>query len=342
MAETKITNIIKPEIFNAYTVEQAIYRSRLYNSGVIQTNADLNTKLQGGGETFNFPFFVSPSGDSDVPAETGNQTVNAITTGKEIVRRQERVKAWGTNALASVLAGANPLTSVAPKVLGYWANEFDKNAIYGMLGLVNDNVANDSSDLVHDISDESGTSAYITDSAILQAMALHKENGVMRGDNVDGEFVAIVMHSNVYFYLQYLDAITFVPISGQARPLEFYHNMQVIVDDNITRASESGGYSYYTFLLKPGAVQYGLSSVNYEPTSFDRIEDRGMGVDVMYTRRVFAMHYPGFAWQEASVAGLSPTYTELAKGANWDRVASSNQLCRFAALLHEIPSAWQK
>ena len=116
--------------------------------------------------------------------------------------------------------------------------------------------------------------------------------------------------------------------------------MQVIVDDNCVQQSESTGYAYTTILLKSGAVQYGLSSTGYEQISQERVESRGMGVDEIYLRQVFAIHSPGFAWQGASMAGLSPTDTELAKAANWDRVATYNQNCKFAALIHEIPDAW--
>lgn len=340
MAETKLTNIIVPSIFSTYFLEESIKRNRLYKSGIITRDASIDALLAGGGLTFNAPFFKDLSGDSDVPAETGTQTVNAISTGQEVIRRQLRTKAWGTNAFANIESGADVLSAIQNYVANYWATEYDKNAIYTIIGLVNDNLTNDSGDLTLDISDESGTSAYISDSALLRTMAKHGENGVIgRGDNT--EFQYILMHSNVYHYLVNQDAITFTPISGQVRPLGLYKGMEVIVDDNVVRQSESGGYAYYTFVFKPGALKMGTSSVGYEPTSMERVEGRGMGVDELYTRTVFALHSPGFAWVGASVAGSSPTDSELAKGANWNRVASSAQNCKFACLIHEVPDAWE-
>ena len=66
-----------------------------------------------------------------------------------------------------------------------------------------------------------------------------------------------------------------------------------------------------------------------------------MGVSQVFSRSVFGIHSPGFAWQGASMAGLSPTNNELAKAANWNRVASSAQNAKWCALIHEVPDAWE-
>lgn len=339
MAETKLTNIIVPEVYEAYFNENFVPRSRFFRSGVIERSGEIDTKLAGGGSTFEVPFVKAVSATPDIPVETGNQTVNNATTGQETIRRQMRTIAFGSNAIANIFSGTRPLDKNLQQLTDVWVNDYDKIAIYTMQGLINDNLTNDSGDLVLDVSDEA--SPYITDSRIIQTSAKHGENGIMRSDNLGGSFEAIVMHSNVYNYLVDQDAITFVAISGQLRPLDFYRGMQVIVDDNCIRQAESGGYAYTTILLKPGALQVGYSSAGYETLSYNRVEDRGMGVDEAFSRSVFALHSPGFAWVGASMAGLSPTNNELAKGANWNRVASNAQNCKWAALIHEVPDAWE-
>lgn len=339
MAETKLTNIIIPEVYSAYFNENYVKRSRFFRSGVIQRSSEIDAKLAGGGSTFEMPFVKAVSATPDIPAETGTQTVNNATTGQETIRRQMRTIALGDNAISRIFSGTNSLEKNLEQLTDVWVSDYDNVGIYSFQGLINDNLTNDSGDLVLDISDDA--SPNISDARILQAQAKHKENGISRADNINGNFSAIVMHSNVYFYLVNQDAITFTAISGQLRPLAFYHGMEVIVDDNCIRQAESGGYAYTTLLLKPGAMQVGYSSAGYESISYDRVEGRGMGVTQVYSRSVFAVHSPGFAWQGASMAGLSPTNNELAKGANWDRVASSAQNCKWAALIHEVPDAWE-
>lgn len=342
MAETKLTNIIIPEVYNAYFNENFVTRSRFFKSGAIERSSEIDSKLAGGGSTFEIPFVKAVTATPGVPSETGNQTINNATTGQESIRRQMRTIAFGENSISRIFSGTNTLEKNLTQLTDIWVNDYDKVAIYTMQGIINDNLTNDSGDLCLDISDESAAAdKVISDSRILQAQAKLKENGVGRVDNLNGNFSAIVMHSNVYFYLVNQDAITFTAISGQLRPLAFYHGMEVIVDDNCIRQSESGGYAYTTLILKPGAIQVGYSSNGYESLSYDRVEDRGMGVDQVFSRSVFAVHSPGFAWQGASMAGLSPTNTELAKAANWDRVASSAQNCKFTALIHEVPDAWE-
>ena len=338
MAETKLTNVVVPEIYNAYFQENFVGRSRFFRSGVIQNSAEIASLLNGGGSTFELPFTQQITATPAIPAETGSQTVNAMSTAQETIRRQMRTTAFGTNAIATIFSGSNQLQNIMSQFTDMWAADYDKAAIYTMQGIINDNLTNDSGDLVHDISDEATPN--ISDSRIIQTMAKMGENGVARGDNLNGSFSAIVMHSNVYNYLVDQDAITFVAISGQLRPLDFYKGLQVIVDDNCIQQSESSGYAYTTLLLKPGALQVGFSGNGYGSISYNRVEDRGMGVDEIFLRTVFAIHSPCFAWVGASMAGLSPTNNELAKAANWNRVASYAQNAKFCALIHEIPDAW--
>lgn len=332
MAETRIADVIVPEIFTDYTLEPSIYRSRFWNSGIIQTNANLASLLNGGGETFNLPFWQDTIGTTgDVPSETVAQTVNNITAAKQIARRQFRTKAWGENDLAAVLAGDSPLESAATRVNDYWGQAYDQLAIRVIEGVVADNVANDSGDLVNDISGGVGSAAYFSDDAVIDAQALLGENGTVgRGDQ--DEYVAILVHPSTYAYLRKLDLIDFVHVSEQARPIATYQNQVVIVDRNGTLATDV----YSTYIFKSGALQFGLGNSGYEPTETDRVPGQGFGIDQLYTRRVFSVHPVGFAWQEASVAGTSPTDAELQNAANWDRVFQKENI-RFVTLKHKLP-----
>ena len=99
MAETKLTNIIVPEVYDAYFNENFVARSRFFRSGIIERSAMIDQKLAGGGSTFELPFVKAVSDTPDIPSETGNQTVYNATTGQETIRRQMRTIAMGSNAV---------------------------------------------------------------------------------------------------------------------------------------------------------------------------------------------------------------------------------------------------
>jgi len=324
MAETKLTNAVIPEIFSAYTVEPSIYRSRLFNSGVIELNPGISSLLAGGGETFNLPFWQDVSGTSgDVPSETVAATINNMAAKSQIFRKQTRLKAWGTNDLVKVFAGSNPLQSLQDMVNNYWAQAYEQIAIASMIGVFADNDANDNDDLFIDISGKTGTDAVFSSDAVIEAQGLLGENGTVgRSDLNGGDFVAIAVHPKVYELMRKQNAIDFIPIGDQQRPTAFYMGMEVIVSRNLPEAAGV----YTTYILKQGALQYGISNVGYEATEVDRDPSKGFGIDALYTRRVFGIHPVGTAWQEYTIAGASPTDAELDNAVEWDRVFDAENM----------------
>jgi hypothetical protein len=271
--------------------------------------------LSGGGETFNLPFWQDTAGTSgDVPSETAATTVANLVGKKQVARRQLREKAWAENDISAVFSGSSAVESAAERVAGYWGQAYDQNAFNTLQGIFADNIANDSGDLVNDISGASGALSNFSDDGVIDAQALLGENGTLgRADQTD--FAAIAMHPLVYAYARKLDLIDFTPVSGQDRPLAFYMGMQVIVDRNLP--VDTGVYD--TYLFKAGALQLGQTSNGYLPTELYREANQGFGIDQLWTRRVFTVHPVGFSWVEGSVAGVTPTDAELKLAANWDR-----------------------
>jgi hypothetical protein len=325
MAETRLTNIVIPEVFTGYSLEPSIYKSRFYLSGVISENPAISGLLAGGGTTFQLPFWKDVSGGSgDVPSETVAATVDPVTSGKQIARRQLREKHWGANDITAVTAGEDPVNAIAQMVTGYWAQAYDQLAIKTLQGVFADNIANDSGDLVNDISGGAGAAAVFNDSAVIDAQAKLGENGTVgRADLNGGDFVAIVVHPSTYAVMRKANLIDFVPIGDQQRPVGFYMGMQVIVDRNAP--VDTGVYD--TYIVKSGALQFGQSSVGYLPTELDRDATVGFGIDNLITRRVFAMHPAGLQWTNNTVTGgISPSDANLALAANWDRVFNKENI----------------
>ena len=47
---------------------------------------------------------------------------------------------------------------------------------------------------------------------------------------------------------------------------------------------------------------------------------KGIGIDYLVSRRAFLLHPRGVRFKAASVAGITPSNSELAAKANWERV----------------------
>lgn len=312
MAETKIADVVVPVVFNDYMTERNIRQSKIYKSGIVVINPQMNEYLAGGSDQFTTPFWKSivAKGESQIPSESTAVTVNNITTGKYTTRRQMRVNAWGANALSAILAGEDPMNAIASMVGDYWDDDMQGILMAEVKGVYEDNKTTNSGDMTIDITGAGAGKDKISSETIIDAL-------FTQGDRWN-EFTAIAMHSTPYSTLVKLNLIDFLPDNKQDIGWGTYFGKTVIVDDYHTM----DGSDYLTVLFKPGAFAYGQTTVNYEPTSIDRDETKGMGVEVLHNRRVFCLHPYGFNWVEGSISGVSPTNAELGSADHWKRVAS--------------------
>lgn len=126
------------------------------------------------------------------------------------------------------------------------------------------------------------------------------------------------MHSAVFSNLQKQQLIDYVTPANASVRIPYYQDKIVLVDDTMPAvAGSTSGYKYSTYFFGQGAIAFGNGAPPV-PTETDR--DSLAGYDVLINRWHVILHPRGVAFQDASVAGHSPTNAELATAANWDRV----------------------
>jgi hypothetical protein len=334
MAATVMANVIDIPLFDRWTAERTIYQSKFFKSNAIQLNSGLSGMLGGSGMLMTAPFFKDISGATgDVPSETVAATVNNLTTGSQVVRRQVREKVWGANALSGIISGSDPMGEIVRQTNNFWDQSNDQLAILTLKGVIADNIANDAGDLVNDISGGVGNAAIISATAIIDAQAKLGENGASSsGDLNGGDFDTIAMHPLTYALLRKQNLIDFEAISDQGKPIASYGGMVVVQDRNMP---VSAGV-YDTFIIKKGALQYGTSSNGILTSELFRDPSKGMGIDSIYTRRQFAIHPVGFKWTENTVTnGVTPSDANLILAANWDRVYNAEN-SKIVVVRHKI------
>lgn len=286
--------------------------SALFQSGIIAQDAKITEAAQGGGNTANMPLFKDLTGVSEVLSDTVPLTVNKITTDKDIAVKHFRGKAWGSNDLASALAGADPMAAIADLVAAWWARDMQATLFATLKGMF---AASSMSAATVDIS----LQAAGTVGDVNRISAPTTINAFATLGDAGGALSAIAMHSAIYYSLMKQDLITFEHFSEQGVTIQRYLGKQVIVDDTLPTATEtnqSGQLKYTSYLFGNGAVGYGEGAPE-EAVEMDR--DILLGEEYLVNRRHFVLHPLGVKWA-GTAAGVSPTNTELGTGTNWVRV----------------------
>lgn len=360
---TKVADIVVPEIFTPYVQQISEQKSRLIQSGAMVMNPSLSAMLSGGGLTFNVPSFKDLDDDTEnIPTDATQDTFahvlsgaainldgsfsalsdsrpKATGTATEIAVRLNRNQSWASAQLAAQLAGADPMASIASRVGEYWAKRQQAALIATMGGIIKDNAANDSADYAVDIAAAGYTEGLTTFSAeaVIDTLATI-------GDSADG-LAMVMMHSVVFSRAQKNNLIDFIPDSEGRITIPTFLGRRVIVDDGMPsgtstwRSSNVAGTSgcYETWFFGPGAIQFG-SLPPPNATAVERSEKAGNGggQEVLYSRQQWILHPVGHAYIGTPANGgpsNAASSNNLNIAGSWNRVFSERKQIKFARLV---------
>lgn len=299
MTNTKIADVIVPEVFSPYVMEKTQELSALYKSGIAVINPKLNELISGGGKTITIPAFKDLTGRSQVLSDTNAITTNKIQSKEDIACVLYRANAWSSNELAGALSGTDPIEVIASLVAGYWVREEQAILIDVLTGVFG---ASTMADLVQDNS----TGVYDGD-LIIDAQG-------RLGDNA-GKLKGLVMHSAVRNDLLKKDKTAFQTWRENGIEYNKYLGYDVIVDD--TCPVNNGVYTSYLFAQ--GAVSLGTgtpSALTLTETDRDSLASN----DILINRKALVVHANGTKWVGTPL-GATPSDTELKTGTNWVRTS---------------------
>lgn len=334
MPATRLSDIIVPEVFFGYMDTYTKERTEIFRSGgFMRMDADLASKLAGGGRTFNVPFWKDLADDE---SQTANDDPNDLSTpanigtGRDICRRQFRTKSWSTMNLTSDLAGDDPMQAILRRVNMYWERQFQSVLVNTLRGVFEDNIANYSGDMVYDIATDSASA--ITAAEKVSAEAILEAKQTM-GDAAN-DLVTLVMHSVVFTELQKQNLIDYLPDSQGVVNFPTYLGYRVVIDDGCPAVAGTNRTTYWTFLMGRDAIGWAEVPPANMPVETDTVPaaGAGSGAEILYTRRQYALHPYGIKWTDSSVAGEFPTFAELRTASNWDRVYEERKQIPMALL----------
>lgn len=313
MAETKIADVIQPELFDQYVIDRTTEKNEIMNAGVIENNPKLNELITGGGTVFTMPKWNDLSGESQVLDDSEPLEVSKITSKKELATLLIRGNAWGANELAGALAGDDPMKAIGNLVADWWIRDEKKQ----VLAILNGVFASSSmSALVSDITSSETTT--ISGAAVLDAKQL-------MGDAAN-LLTLMYMHSATFTQLQKQNLIQYIPVSESKIQIPTYLGYRVVCDDSAPVDTSSATAKYTTYLLSKGAIQRGIGTPKtLTPVETDR--DSLASVDLLINRQAKVLHPKGISWIGASeIAKATPSNTELATGTYWNRVSDIKKI----------------
>ena len=324
------SDIIIPEIFTPYVVEQTTLRDAFLASGVVQPMAELNATE--GGDYVNIPFWkANLTGDFEVLSDSTSLTPGKITADKQVGVILHRGRAFESRDLAALAAGADPMAAIGAKVADYVANQRQKDLIKCLEGVFGGLTSNTGAAFIDVSFDKSGMTA-LGPRQVAKARAL-------LGDQGD-KLAAVAMHSAVYYDLVERKAIDYVtnveargggtvattgiaPVFagsimgayGGDNSVPVYMGLRVIVSDDLAPTSTN----YPVYFFTQGAIASGEQMGMQTETDRDILaKSDAMSIDLHYV-----YHPVGAKW---TVGTTNPTQAALATIGNWTKVYETKNL----------------
>jgi hypothetical protein len=317
---TQIADVIVPAIFTPYTQQLTMEKTAIVQSGIAARDDFLDNLLAGGGLTFTVPSWQDLQDNGDYGENVSDDDPNHLSrpnitqASAEVAVRLSRNSSWSTMRLATALAGADPMQSIAARVSDYWVRRLQRAFVSTVQGIFSGNSsANPTNhrsgniglkaaygvegDLTHDISG----SGYVPGASDFSGNAFI-DTCVLLGDAAE-DVTAVFMHSIVYSKAQKNNLIDFIPDAEGHINIPTYLGRRVIVDDGMPNPAHPGhqlrtlGGIYHTWLVGPSSFRLGVGTP-IVPTEVFRFPDRGNGAgsDVLYNRVEWAIHPVGHAY----------------------------------------------
>ena len=317
-----------PEIFLLNWQQEADPTlTALIDSGVVQTNATIQSMIANGGDYYTIPIYdvltgnvLNYDGNTDItPSETTGKAQSGIVYG--------RMAAWSERQFVrDYNSGADPMRQVTSQTAKFWQKERQKILLKILSGVFDITGNTDWSKHAVSIAASSGS---VTDDNKVGASSAAETIQAAAGDNSD-IFTLAIMHSAVALNLAKLEQLTFrtqTDANGMQRQMRLadWNGLTVIVDDGVPVKSSngvSGAMEYTTYLMGRGAIQYAPAPVeNAVETQRDALSKGG--TNYLITRVRETLHPNGFTFTKpGSGYNGSPTDAQLAAKANWNVVGN--------------------
>ncbi len=322
------SDIIIPEIFNPYLVEETTKRDAFLASGVVQPMAELNAS-EDGGDYINVPFFAANLNSTfERLTDSTSLTPGKITADKQRAAVVHRGNAFESRDLAAMAAGSDPQAAIGQKLASYISHERQKDLLSccaGVFGAVGDTSNAAFAALAVD-GTTSDTPTELGPRQIVKAKSLLGDQGE--------KLSTIVLHPKVYFSLMERRAIDFIydnngqadtgATQGSTAPafgsvqVPTFMGLRVIVSSDVQTAGSGSSTEYASYVFTPGAIGSGEQMA----LRVERDRDILAKSDALSFDLHYVYHPMGTRFAEVP----NPTPAQLQTVTNWTKVYETNNI----------------
>jgi hypothetical protein len=325
MATTQLSDIIDVTVFRDLPPVNGPEKTAFFQSGIVTRTPLLDEAANAAGKQVELPFWKDLDGSTEVNYSTDNPidvaTPQNVTQGEQIARKAFVNQGWQVADLASELAmGAKAMEHVRNRTDMYFQRQWQRRLIAATNGVLADNVANYSGDMVVDVAAEAIDSQTVDTLFNRDAFT----EAVYTAGDASDQFNTIAVHSAIMQQMVKNDDIVYIPDSEGRLTIPTYMGLRVVVDDGLTvTAGTTNGFKYTSVIFGAGAFGYGVGTPDV-PVEIEReaAQGQGGGIETLWVRNTWLLHPFGFQQITSTppANGFSYTQTELATAGLWDRV----------------------
>lgn len=319
MATTQLADIFVSDYYADLAPVNSPEKTAVFESGIIVKSPELDAIASNGQGTAEIAYWQDldadeePNISNDDPDDLGE--VGKAEQGSMRARTLYLNKGYGVADLTTELARTEPMQHIRNRFGTYWTRRWQRYLLGAARGIIASNIANNAGDMVVDAG------------ATISAGAF-QDAAFTSGDAAD-VFSAIGVHSVVMNQMVKQDLIEYLRDSDGKIILATYLGKPVFMDDSLVY----GPGQYLSVFFGQGAFGYGEGSPA-NPVELERKASggNGGGAEVIWERKTMILQPAGFSWKGSENRNLSPTATQYAAAANWERVFDRKQV-PFAAVI---------
>lgn len=321
MASFTLTNGYNQLVYGYLIQQKATQLNAIVQSGVAQFSQFLENALAGGGNHYELSGYQAISYQEPNLSDDSGTVVTPMSIADEVQKGRVAYlnEAWAVKTFAKDIVGQNPVTPITNSIAGYWANAIQKRIVASLLGIMADNIANDSGDMVLDVSTD--------DAGAVAAGERFSAANLITAKQTAGDhskfFTHIIVNSIIKSRMETLNLVSTIPNARGEIMFETYLGLKIIIDDESALVNTAGTNrdKYTCILVSQGLIGLaeGRCSVPFA-TERDESTGNGGGEEFIHSRMSPAIHPWGFSWLDDTVAGASASVAELALADNWDRI----------------------
>lgn len=321
MAEITVADIIQNNIITSGDILESSEKQTFVNSGIFGSDTDIDAAISGikKGTTIEVDYLVEPDFIEPEYGDDSNNDITPQNIGEKMFRAAVMFPnvAFAEKSIVKVLrahADENDgLQALVDYIAKYWDKYKQRQAFAMYKGMIADNIANDSGDLIEVVA-----KPFDFDVAV-DALA-------KRGDSMVDSMDHIFMNSVVYTARVKAGQIAVEKEEETGVNISTWNGMRVHVDDVLAPVA---GKSTTIFAKSGSFVESlvnmdtnGMQSLEY---ARDAKKGHGAGLTEVVSRVGGLWHPSGWDYTKTTQAGISRNLAETALSANWDRKVSAAQ-----------------